>query len=485
MLFNSAGFLVFFALVSSLYYACPYRLRWALLLGASAYFYMAFIPYYILILAFTILLDYVAGLAISRAQGGLRRLYLIISLVSNIGVLAFFKYFNFLSANLGQAAQLLHVPCPLPHWNILLPLGLSFHTFQSMSYTIEVYRGRQAPERHLGIFALYVMFYPQLVAGPIERPQNLLVQLRGKYDFDYDAVTNGLKLMAWGFFKKIVIADQLAPLVDQVYNHPTQYGGAPLLLATLAFSYQIYCDFSGYSDIALGCAQVMGIRLMKNFNRPYASSSIAEFWRRWHISLSTWFKDYLYTPLGGNRVSRARWAFNITLVFVLSGLWHGANWTFVIWGALHGAFMLLWYGASRVARSLLPWESLRSRPLIRGLKILGTFSIVTFAWIFFRANSPTDAVWVISHLASGWRTGFGETIRLLAGLYPRYTLDAAIIVLSLIILEGVQFLQSKGSVRERLSRWPLWLRWPLYYAGILWIIIFGNFGSQNFIYFQF
>ncbi|HSU69728.1 MAG TPA: MBOAT family O-acyltransferase, partial [Tepidisphaeraceae bacterium] len=340
MLFNSFTFLVFFPVTTFIYFALPHRYRWLHLLACSCLFYASFIPGYLLILLAVILIDYVAGIGIEQSAGRLRKLLLLVSLLANVGVLAVFKYFNFVNANLHALSQALHWNYPVRDLGWLLPIGLSFHTFQSMSYTIEVYRGNQKAERNLGIYALYVMFYPQLVAGPIERPQNLLHQFREHHVFDSDRVFSGLRLMLWGFFKKLVVADRIAPLVDSVYLHPHEYGGGWIVLGTYLFAIQIYCDFSGYSDVAIGAARVLGFRLMTNFDRPYAATSVAEFWRRWHISLSTWFRDYLYVPLGGSRVSFVRWAFNILVVFIVSGLWHGAAWTFLIWGALHGVFLV-------------------------------------------------------------------------------------------------------------------------------------------------
>ena len=302
MLFNSIHFIVFFIVVTSAYFALPYKYRWVLLLSASCYFYMAFVPVFILILVFTIIVDYFAGIFIEQSDGKKRKLFLIASLIANIGVLVVFKYYNFMNENFTFLLKGFALENPLPFLKILLPIGLSFHTFQAMSYTIEVYRGNHKAERHFGIYALYVMFYPQLVAGPIERPQNILGQFYEKHDFDYDRVVNGLRLMLWGFFKKIVIADRLAVFVNEVYNQPNEYNGGAIWLSTFFFAIQIYCDFSGYTDIARGAARVMGYELLLNFNRPYFATSIKEFWSRWHISLSTWFRDYLYIPLGGNRV---------------------------------------------------------------------------------------------------------------------------------------------------------------------------------------
>jgi len=401
MLFNSYQFLVFYPVVTLAYFGLPQRLRWAMLLAASCYFYMAFVPVYILILFFTIGVDYVAGLMIEQARGRRRRMYLSLSLAANIGVLAFFKYFNFLNANVAAVAHFLHWNYPISSLQILLPISLSFHTFQSMSYTIEVYRGRHKAERHLGIFALYVMFYPQLVAGPIERPQNLLHQFREVHHFDEDEFLSGFTLMLWGLFKKCVIADRLALYVNQIYDHPFEYRGTPLLISTVFFAVQIYCDFSGYSDVAIGSARTMGFRLMLNFNHPYAADCVPDFWRRWHISLSTFFRDYLYIPMGGSRVSVWRWCYNIMVTFLLSGLWHGASWNFVIWGGLHGLYMIgsrltaAWREALARASGIakIPW-------LRKAFKVLITFSLVNVAWIFFRAPSFPAAVHIVMHLFS-------------------------------------------------------------------------------------
>ncbi|MFD2144187.1 MBOAT family O-acyltransferase [Mucilaginibacter antarcticus] len=335
MVFNSLPFLIFYLLVTSLYFILEHKYRWGLLLAASCYFYIAFVPIYILILGFTILIDYFAGIYLEKTTAPKKRKrLLVISLIANIGVLAVFKYYNFFALNINVIGN----GGWLGYLKILLPIGLSFHTFQAMSYTIEVYRGNQKAEKHFGIYALYVMFYPQLVAGPIERPQNILHQFYEKHPFNFEDLKAGLMQMATGMFKKVVIADRLAIAVDGAYLHPQTQSGGSLLIATLLYGFQIYCDFSGYSDIGIGAARTMGFRLMDNFRSPYFSRSVSEFWSRWHISLSTWFRDYLYIPLGGNRVAVPHWYLNLLIVFVVSGFWHGANWTFIIWGALHGIF---------------------------------------------------------------------------------------------------------------------------------------------------
>jgi D-alanyl-lipoteichoic acid acyltransferase DltB (MBOAT superfamily) len=336
MVFNSLQFLVFFGIVTSAYFLLAHKYRWALLLLASCYFYMAFVPIYLGILALTIVIDYFAGIYLERFQGGAKKIFLGCSLLANLGVLAIFKYYFFFTDNVNALSSYFSIPIHFPVLNILLPIGLSFHTFQAMSYTIEVYRGKQKAERNFGIYSLYVMFYPQLVAGPIERPQNLIHQFYEKHVWDTVRVKLGLLQMMQGFFKKVVIADRLALVVDPAYANLSNQSTLNLIIASIFYSFQIYCDFSGYSDIAIGASKVMGFKLMNNFNAPYTAKSIPDFWRRWHISLSSWFKDYVYFSLGGNRVSVPRWYVNIMIVFILSGFWHGASWNFVIWGALHG-----------------------------------------------------------------------------------------------------------------------------------------------------
>jgi len=484
MLFNTFNFLVFFLIVTTLYFAIPHKFRWQLLLLSSCYFYMAFVPIYILILGFTIVIDYFAGIFIEKYSGRRRKLMLIFSLVANIGVLAIFKYYNFLNENLSFLFKGFHLANPLPYLTILLPIGLSFHTFQAMSYTIEVYRGHQKPEKHFGIYALYVMFYPQLVAGPIERPQNLLHQFREKHAFDYDRVSSGLKLMAWGLFKKVVIADRLAILVDTVYKHPQQHTSFSLLLATIFFTFQIFCDFSGYSDMAIGAARIMGFKLMTNFNKPYQSKSVSEFWKRWHISLSSWFKDYLYISLGGNRVTIPRWYINLFIVFLISGLWHGANWTFVIWGALHGFYMVFGAFTQKIRSKLFTTVGIKYSG---GLQAFTTFILVSFAWIFFRANNPKDAIYIITHLFCDLPNVYNNFIHHKAWLEP-YGLtnfDLVISVLLIVFLEIVHYIQNRTNIALLIKERPIVIRWAIYYTIIFVIFAFGVFESRQFIYFQF
>lgn len=498
MLFNSVDFYLFFPIVTAGYFLLPLRARWAWLLAASCVFYMAFVPAYILILAFTIIVDYTAGLWIERSEGGRRKSLLLASIIVNVGMLAIFKYLGFLNANVEALARFIGWNYPLGPLHLLLPVGLSFHTFQSMAYTIEVYRGHQKAERHLGILALYVLFYPQLVAGPIERPQNLLDQFHTPKRANHFDISSGLRIMAWGFFKKVVIADRLAHLANPVFSDPHSYSGPMLALATVAFSYQIYCDFSGYSDIAIGTARVMGFRLMQNFDRPYHARSLAEFWRRWHISLSTWFRDYLYIPLGGNRVTRGRWYRNLMITFLISGLWHGASWNFIIWGGLHGAYLVGSLVTERLRRPIAQAaEAALGRRAVDGFRMAFTFSLVSVAWIFFRADTLADAWYILSHLFTGYGPGMlttvAEQLRATLGAPGPFVLGfpakgSALVLAAAtaqwLLLELLEGLGARGWM-TRFDRLPAPVRLGAYYAFTLNVLIFGVFEQSRFIYFQF
>jgi alginate O-acetyltransferase complex protein AlgI len=487
MLFNSFHFAFFFVFVTALYFILPHKFRWFLLLVSSCYFYMAFIPVYILILGFTIIIDYFAGIYIEKSIGKQRKLLLILSLVANIGILAIFKYYNFFNDNFSFLLQSFGVTNPIPALTILLPIGLSFHTFQAMSYTIEVYRGNQNAEKHFGIYSLYVMFYPQLVAGPIERPQNLLHQFREKHDFDYKRVTDGLKLMAWGLFKKVVIADRLAEITDKIFTDVTAYDGFGAFLGMILFTFQIFCDFSGYSDIALGTAQVMGFKLMENFKRPYFSQSIAEFWKRWHISLSTWFKDYLYISLDGNRVSVPRWYFNLFFVFLVSGFWHGASWTFIIWGALHGFYLVFALIIEPLKAQIENKLGLLKYPAFYKIfNIFITFSLVSFTWIFFRAGSQSFIY--IRTLFMDWH-GTLDADYLSNLIFVKLNIGIITLILVpilIIFMELVHYYQEKhGSVRVLIAKQPFYIRWAIYYSFLFAFMFLGIQGEHQFIYFQF
>ena len=438
---------------------------------------MAFVPIYIMILGFTIVIDYFAGILLENTEGKKRKYWLIASLVANIGVLAVFKYYNFLNNNLSELLNSFGYQNTIPNLSILLPIGLSFHTFQAMSYTIEVYRGHYKAERHFGIYALYVMFYPQLVAGPIERPQNLLHQFYEKHEFNYDQIVEGLKLILWGLFMKLVIADRLAIYVNAIYNTSEQHGGKSFALAAIFFAFQIYCDFAGYSNIAIGVARVMGFKLMTNFNRPYFSRSISEFWKRWHISLSTWFKDYLYISLGGNRVSIPRWYLNLFLVFTISGLWHGANWSFIIWGALHGFYMVFAIITENWRKLLGQLIRIERFPKTNNIiQTLITFLLVCFALIFFRANNTHDAFLVI------------RKIILMSGpLFIDWTSSTvSYSILGILFLFVVELKQEyfKESV-SFINHSSILVRYATYTLLFLTILLIGVFDGSQFIYFQF
>jgi alginate O-acetyltransferase complex protein AlgI len=475
MLFNSLEFIIFFLAVTTLFFLLPHKYRWFLLLAASCYFYMAFIPVYILILGFTIVVDYFAGIYLEKAKSK-KKLFLIMSLVANIGVLAFFKYFNFINENLTALLNGVGgISNPVPFLKIILPIGLSFHTFQAMSYTIEVYRGNQKAERNFGIYALYVMFYPQLVAGPIERPQNLLHQFYEKHELNYDNVVSGLKMILWGFFQKLVVADRLSIYVDAVYNNPENHSGLSLLLATIFFAFQIYCDFAGYSNIALGAARIMGFKLMTNFRRPYYSKSISEFWSRWHISLSSWFRDYLYIPLGGNRVSVPRWYFNLFFVFLISGLWHGANWTFILWGAINGLYLVFSLVFKKFNEKFSVVTGLKKNPRISAfVQIATAFLLTDFAWIFFRANSIGNAFLIIKKIFTFKGPLFIDT--------PSLMIYSVLAIGLLLISEFVTEFYPQVSLMNNKHKPVRYMA----YAGLITIILLlGVFDGGQFIYFQF
>ena len=488
MLFNSFQFLLFFPIVTILYFLLPHKFRWFHLLIASCIFYMAFVPIYILILFATIIIDYFAGILIEGAAGTKRKGYLIMSIVANVGVLSYFKYYHFFVHNIEHILQWAHYNRHLPVLDILLPIGLSFHTFQAMSYTIEVYRGNQKAERHIGIYALYVMFYPQLVAGPIERPQNLLYQFREHHAFDYDNAVAGLRQMLWGLVKKMVIADRLAITTDAIFNHTHNYSGISLLIGSIFFTFQIFCDFSGYSDIAIGAARVMGFHLMTNFNMPYHSRSVSEFWKRWHISLSTWFKDYLYISLGGNRVSVPRMYFNLFFVFLVSGFWHGANWTFIVWGALHGFYLVFALLTKNIRKKINDTTGIsKSHTLNNFLDVVITFILVVMGWVFFRANNLRDGFYILKkirgipnellQIAATKKIAFLHLPGIVNILIPCFGL--------IIFLEGAHIVQMKYKLHLTINNRPKYVRWLLYYSGVLAILFLGVFDQQKFIYFQF
>ncbi len=481
MLFNSLTFAAFLIVVFLLYYIIPHKYRWIFLLAASYVFYMNLHVAYGLLLLATTVLTYVLGLRTEAAPTArAKKRCLLLGIVPLVLVLLFFKtaapVIDRLNA-LIDAGRLSLQPLTI---RILLPAGVSFYFFQSIGYLIDVYRGKVKAERHFGYYALFVSFFPQLLAGPIGRADSLLPQYKKEHPFDYDKASYGIRLMAWGYFKKLVIADVLAGVVNTVYDNATSYVGLVFIVVTILFAIEIYCDFSGYSDIAVGCAKLFGIDLMTNFRTPYFSFSIREFWSRWHISLSTWLRDYVYIPLGGSRVPKWRHCLNLLITFLVSGFWHGSRLTYLAWGGLHGLLQVietLLYPKTRKGVEVKRKKHWWQLPI--------TFLLLCFTWIFFRANSITDAVWIIKKLF--WDIGrpmvYLQTCVICLGL----TKAAAIgILTSIAVLTIYDLLSLKGDVIAAFSRQKFFIRWPVY---VLFLIAIALFSSKNvateFIYFQF
>ena len=489
MLFNSLEFLIFFPIVTLVYFLIPKKYRYLWLLGASYYFYSCWNAQYALLMATSTVITYLSGLFIDRATTDRgRKLSVAASFVLNLAILFYFKYFYFTMDNINMVRGLFGLSALEPKFDVILPVGISFYTFQALSYTMDVYRREITPEKNIFRYALFVSFFPQLVAGPIERSKNLLTQLREEHKFDYMRVRSGLLVMLWGFFLKLVIADRAAILVNTVYDRYTEFGGAILLVATVFFAVQIYCDFASYSLIAKGAAKVMGFELMDNFRQPYFSTSIAEFWRRWHISLSSWFKDYLYIPLGGNRKGTVRKYFNLMVVFLVSGLWHGASWNFVIWGALHGVYQI--FGAVTLNTRKFCCEILNINRQTSHYKLFQraiTFALVTFGWIFFRSEGLTQAVVIVKNIFTNFAPWTLWDSLTTVGLDMS---NLFVLVLSVCLLIFVSKKEQNGiSVFEKIEKMHILARWPIYYALIFVVLILGIYGpgfaASQFIYFQF
>jgi Predicted membrane protein involved in D-alanine export len=485
--FYSIEFFTFFFIVLTVFFLCPQRFRWFVLLFASYYFYGSFKVQYIALLAFSTLIAYFTALGMQRHPEKPKRIiFLLLSLFCNIGILFLFKYYDFLTNSIQQLLGSCNIPYKGHTLNLIVPLGISFYVFQVVSYSIDVYRGEKTPEKHLGIFALYVAFFPKLLAGPIERAKQLIPQLHENSRIDWARITNGLKLMTWGLFKKVVIADRLAAFVNVVYADPSAYQGISLVVAVVFYSFQIYCDFSGYTDIAIGIAQVFGLRLTDNFARPYAAASVAEFWRRWHISLTSWLRDYLYIPLGGNRVKTARLYLNYIVVFFICGLWHGASWTFAVWGLIHGLYLTFGISLRGFREKFTSIIGLNRFPALhRSIQIITTFTLISLAWIFFRANTISDALYIISHLHVGWGKVFNfETLSSMI-LLTRSTTEFLIAISVLLFFGVVHFTEKHTNMRQMFAGKPLWLRFAVYYIMVTGILLLSLPGAQKFIYFQF
>lgn len=469
MLFNSLSFAVFLPIVCLLFWLVPQRKRWIVLLLSSYYFYMSWNVKYVVLILFTTVVSYVTAILIEKAEKKKAKLILALAaVVASLSVLFVFKYFNFAFATLVRVCNMISIPLQSFTLQLMLPVGISFYTFQTLSYVLDVYYGKVAAEKHFGKYATFISFFPQLVAGPIERTDHLLTQINQKeYKFRYDNASYGLKLMAWGFFKKLVIADNLAVYVDQIFEDVHYYHGFCMVLAILFFTLQIYCDFSGYSDIAIGCARLFDVELMTNFKSPYFSNSIREFWTRWHISLSTWFRDYVYIPLGGNRVSKFRNCVNVMVTFLVSGLWHGAAFTYVIWGGIHGLLQImerLFLGKKKMPKLIV-------------------FLLVAFAWTFFRAQSLSDAVYVLMHMFDG--IGQAGYLSSVMDIFDLNVFGIVCLLIPIVLLFVYDYVALKVDPIVIISKQKPVIRWVIYYVFVLFVLLFASFSAQEFVYFQF
>ena len=484
MTFNSWEFLIFYPIVALLYFVLPKKLKWPMLLIASYYFYAFYQAELLFLIVGTTFVSWISSIIIERTEKrGVKRLMLTLTLVVCLGVLFLYKYFNFLAGSVVSLVRLFGGQTPEIVLNLVLPVGISFYTFQTLSYVIDVYRGDIKTERNFFFYALFVSFFPQLVAGPIERPSNLIPQLKESHEWSGENAVKGAKHMLVGFFKKIVVADLISVYVNAVYNDVESATALGVIIATALFAVQIYCDFSGYTDIAIGCARIMGIRLMKNFDHPYTATSIKEFWGRWHISLSTWFRDYLYIPLGGNRCKKYRHLLNLMIVFTVSGLWHGAAWTYVIWGALHGIYQIVGNLTVKRRNSLISKIGLSpAHPaVIWGRRVI-TFLLVDFAWLFFRANSIGEAGILLKKLfTGGW--SIGTTLDAM-GLTPVMILLTVFTLATLIMIDKMLTHgdeEDGGYVLTKNGGFVLYL----FVIMLAWLLLLSKDMASTFIYFQF
>ena len=470
MLFNSFAFLIFFPIVVLIYFLINHKYRSLFLLLASYYFYMNWMPAYAILIFSSTIITWFCAIQIEKTEIKKRKLFLLIfSLIINFGILFLYKYFNFFNESVYAVLDLLNIRWKVPNLDLLLPVGISFYTFQAVGYTVDVFRGDLKTERNFKIYALFVSFFPQLVAGPIERAKNLLPQFRKKHYFDSSRLVIGLKQMIWGYFMKVVIADRLALYVNATFNNVDAHNGTTLLIGSVFFAFQIYCDFAGYSNIAIGASRIMGFDLMKNFNRPYFALNISEFWHRWHISLSTWFRDYVYIPLGGNRVSKSRNYLNLFITFALSGIWHGASWTFFIWGSIHGFYLII--------QKFLKFDKIECDSIF--IKKIGlimfNFIIVLVAWIFFRANSLSDAFKVLEKIVLDPGLPFTESATTL--LYGLFGL-AILIIKEIMDESSPNRYNSFENSNSLISAFKMAVL-------IVIILSIGVFDGSQFIYFQF
>ena len=485
MTFNSWEFLLFYPIVALLYFVLPKKLKWPMLLVASYYFYMCYQANLVFLILGTTFISWAASNIIERTENKkTKKICLAVTLIVCLGVLFFYKYFNFLAGSVTSLIELFGgTPSPVV-LNLILPVGVSFYTFQTLSYVIDVYRGDIKTERNFFFYALFVSFFPQLVAGPIERPGNLIPQLKEPKPWNNDDAIKGAKHMIVGFFKKVAVADLLSLYVNEIYNDVESATAIGVIIATAMFAVQIYCDFSGYTDIAIGCARIMGIRLMQNFNHPYTATTIKEFWSRWHISLSSWFKDYLYFPLGGSRCSKPRHLMNLFIVFLVSGLWHGAAWTYVIWGAIHGVYQIIGNLTIGKRNAILEKIGLsKKHPAVIYARRVIVFVLVCFAWLFFRANTTADALYLVKVLFTGFEVGLAETLKIM-NLDLTNILMCILSIATLIMIDHLLKYEDEigGSYALTKNGTFIYYVWMIMFA---WAILLSHDMSSTFIYFQF
>ena len=489
MAFISTQFVIFFLVVAVVHFLLPPRGRWIWLLAASLFCYGLAEPIFLIqILAATGMSFWLAQKMEAAPDKNAKQPWMALGVVVLALNLVVFKYTPFLNESLRSLFGIAQIEYPVPELRWLLPIGISFYTFQLISYLVDVFRGQQKAERNFGMFTLYVTFFPKLVAGPIERAKSLLPQIHAHPIFNRAEAILGMQYILWGVFKKVFVADRIAPFVNAVYDNPDAVSGVQITIATWLYAFQIYCDFSGYTDIALGIGLIFGYRLTQNFNRPYFAVSIQDFWKRWHITLSNWLTDYIYTPLTRQKTFKIK-LFNLMLyslfiTFVVSGLWHGADWTFVVWGALHGGFIVISLLLQKRWNTFARKVKLNERPIFyRGLKIAVTFSLVCFAYIFFRANNMDDAIQLVARLGTGW----GDFIGGARAIVGNSREELVLALLGIAVVMGVEVLQDRMDVTKAINARPAWSRWSLYYAGSMLIVLFGAFyGAQTqFIYFRF
>jgi D-alanyl-lipoteichoic acid acyltransferase DltB (MBOAT superfamily) len=483
MLFNSLEFLLFLPLVVALYFTLPVKWRWLLLLVASYFFYMSWKAEYAILILFTTLVDYSVAIKIGNELSKRKKKnWLLLSILVNLGMLAGFKYLNFFSESANVLLEAGNSGYAFPLYQILLPVGISFFIFQSLSYTIDVYRGIRKPEKHFGKFALYVSFFPQLVAGPIERSTSLLPQINNPRAFSEQNLISGLKLMLWGFFKKLVIADRLGMFVGLIYENPAEYNGIPVLLATLLFAIQLYCDFSGYTDIARGSARILGYELMINFNRPLIATSLRDFWNRWHISLTTWFRDYLLYSLPyikDKKIVQAKIYRNLVITFLLMGLWHGAAWTFVLFGLFHGIMLVLETITEKPVAGFYERTGINKFPVLKKtIGIIYMISLVVFSLFFFRANNLSDSMLLLSNAFD-----FSNTAEAMKAILKN--LEVVFGIMMIVILLWAEYFHAKYNLVRTIASKPMIIRWTAYIGFIFFVLLFGVLHQEKFIYFQF